>query len=75
MASTRRTRPTYDFERLTIVVMRESRNSQAVPRVAIRAEGVATATGEPADRTYAMFDANGHFLLDGEYDTATVFLD
>ena len=32
-------------------------------------------TGERADRTYAMFEANGRFLLDGECDTARVFLD
>jgi hypothetical protein len=67
--------PMYRFERLTVVVMRESRSSQAKPTVAVRAEGVVAATGEPADRTYAMFDANGQYLLDGEYDTASVFLD
>ena len=67
--------PVYRFERLTVVVMRENSRSQARPTVAIRAEGIVIGTGAPADRTYAMFEADGRFLIDGEYETASVVLD
>ena len=66
---------TYRFERMTVLVMREGRNSQAVPKLAIRAEGT-TARGDTlADRTYAMAEVNGRFLIDGQFDTASVVLD
>jgi hypothetical protein len=67
--------PAYRFDKMTVVVMRESNSSQSRPTVAIRAEGIATGTGAPADRTYAMFEVDGRFLIDGEYETASVFLD
>ncbi|TML07003.1 MAG: RnfABCDGE type electron transport complex subunit D [Actinobacteria bacterium] len=73
--STKSSAPAYQFDRLTVVVMRASRSSQAVPKLAIRAEGVVSDTGLPADRTYAMLEADGHFLIDGEFDTASVLLD
>jgi Na+-translocating ferredoxin:NAD+ oxidoreductase RnfD subunit len=65
----------YQFDRMTVVVMREGRNSQAVPKLAIRAEGVVAGSTETADRTYAMAEVNGRFLIDGQYDTASVVLD
>ena len=67
--------PQYQFERLTVVVMRANRSSQAVPKLAIRAEGVVAVTGERADRTFSMVDANGRFVLEFEYETASVILD
>ena len=65
----------YRFDRMTVLVMREGRNSQAVPKLAIRAEGTTENGDTAADRIYAMAEVNGRFLIDGQFDTESVVLD
>ncbi|MCU1371395.1 MAG: hypothetical protein JWO77_2589 [Ilumatobacteraceae bacterium] len=57
--------PSYEFETMTVELLRDPDEPQAPPRLGIAATGTVTSDGEtvPFDGSFAMADAGGYFVI------------